>query len=285
METILVTGGNGKIGSEIIRHLNDHGYQTVSVDIKRGPDEADTAMKVDLTDGGETYGAFTRADPDAVIHMGTIPNAGKHPDHVVYENNAMSAYHVLEAASALDIGSVCMASSIQAMGTSAPQIEYLPVDEDHHLTPQDPYELGKQALEELADGFARRSGHPQMISTFRFPSVQTRDEIRERLPEGDGAIKSLGDGGRSGLFAYVDVADVADLVRRALEANFDGHERFWVSAPDTRTNLPTENLVTEFYPDAELRADLTGNDPLIDTGKARELIGWEPETSWRTLST
>lgn len=286
METVLVTGGSGRIGSEIVRHLNDRGYRTVSLDVEPGPGDADTAITADLTDAGETYGAFARADPDAVAHMGAIPNAGGHPDHVVFESNAMGTYHVLEAASALGVESLCLASSIQAVGTSPPlRVEYLPVDEAHPLAPRDPYELGKQAVEALADGFARRPGGPRTISTFRFPLVQRGDEIRGRFPDGDGTVESLGDADRHTLFSYVHVADVADLVRRALAADFEGHERFWVSAPDTRTNVPTEDIIDAFYPGTELRADLTGTDPLVDTGKARDLLGWKPERSWRTLST
>jgi len=284
MDTALVTGASGLIGSEVVRHMNDHGCHTVNVDRAPGTGEADTAIEADLTDAGEVYGAFARAEPDVVAHMGAIPNAGGHPDHVVYGNNAMGAYHVLEAASALGIDSVCLASSIMAMGITRPiEVTYLPVDEDHPLAPMDPYELGKRTVETLADGFARRPGAPGTISTLRFPLVRGREAFRERYPEGDGTVDSLGAEGRDQLFSYALADDVADLVKRALEGDFEGHERFWASAPDTRTEVPTAELITEFYPNADVRSDLSGNDPLIDTSKARELLGWEPEVSWRDL--
>jgi nucleoside-diphosphate-sugar epimerase len=284
MDTVLVTGGSGRIGSEIVRHLNDHGYRTVSVDVVPGPDEADEFIEADVTDAGEVYGALARADPDGVAHMGAIPNAGRHPDHVVFESNAMGAYHVLDAASALDVEAICMASSIQAMGTVPPiEVEYLPVDEAHPLAPMDPYELGKQTVETLADGFARRSNAPGTISTFRFPLVIEDDEIRARFPEGDGTVESLAEESRNHIYAYATVGDVAALARCALEADFEGHERFWVSAADNRTTVKSRDIAERFYPDAEVRGDLSGYDPLIDTSKARDLLGWEPETSWRDL--
>lgn len=287
METVLVTGGSGRIGSGIVRHLNDRGYRTVNVDRVSDPGQADVYIEADLTDAGEVYGAFARTEPDAVAHMGAIPNSGSHPDHVVFESNAMGTYHVLEVATALGIESLCMASSIQAMGSIMPPaplaVDYLPVDEEHRQTPRDCYALGKQTVEVLADGFARRPEPPRTISTFRFPPVLEADTIRERFPEGDGTVESLSDGGRDVLFSYVAVGDVADLVRRALEADFAGHERFMVSARDTRTTVPTAELIDAFYPDADTRTRLPEHGALIDTGKARRLLDWEPETSWRDL--
>lgn len=284
METILVTGGSGRIGSGIVRHLNEHGYRTISVDVAPGPEHADNFIEADLTDAGETYGAFSRVDPDGIAHMGAIPDAGRHPDHAVYESNAMGAYHVLDVGSAIGVEAICMASSIQVMGIVPPvEVEHFPVDEAHPLAPMDPYELGKQTVETLADGFARRPGAPATISTFRFPLVIENEEIRDRFPEGDGTVESLPESSRNHLFAYATIGDVAALARCALEAKFDGHERFWASAADNRTTVQSGAIAERFYPDAEIRGDLAGYDSLIDTSKARDLLGWEPETSWRDL--
>jgi len=37
------------------------------------------------------------------------------------------------------------------------------------------------------------------------------------------------------------------------------------------------------YPDTEVREPLDGHDGLISIGKARDLLGWEPEHSWRDV--
>lgn len=84
----------------------------------------------------------------------------------------MSAYHVLEAAADLGLESVVLPSSINVMGAvfqEAPtDVRYLPVDEDHPLTPRDPYALGKQTTEAIGDGFGRRPAGPT-ISSVRYP--------------------------------------------------------------------------------------------------------------------
>jgi nucleoside-diphosphate-sugar epimerase len=287
METVLVTGGSGRIGSALVECLNDHGYWTVNVDVTGGPGAADEFLEVDLTDAGEVFGAFARVDPDAVAHLGAIPNSGRNPDHVVYESNAMGAFHVLEAAAAQDVDAVAMASSIQAMGSIVPDaplvVDSLPMDEGHRQTPQDSYALGKQTVEVLADGTARRPGAPRSLATFRFPLTLDRAEMRERFPADDGTVESLSAGSRDTLFAYLAAADAAEAMRRALETDLGGHERFMLSAVDTTVTVPTERVVEACYPDADLRESLTGRDPLVDASKAREVLGWAPETRWRDV--
>ena len=279
METVLVTGGSGRIGSAVVRHANDAGYRTVSIDRVRDAGAADRFIDVDVTDAGQVYGAVAMAEPDAIIHLGAIPNAGRDPDHVVYESNAMGAYNVLRAAAALDVDSVCSASSIQAMGTSVEGwVKYLPVDEEHPMVPRNPYELGKQSVEMLSDGFARQDGPPTSLATFRFPHVQTDEAFQEWLPQ---EREELTGGRGRYLFAYCAIDDVARLLLQAVETDLDGHERFWVSAPDTRTTVPTEELIEEFHPQATVATDLAGSDPLISTAKAANLLGWRPEISWR----
>ncbi len=279
MDTILITGGSGRIGSAVIEHANAAGYRTVSVDRVENKNDPDRFITADVTDAGQLYSVVAMASPDAIIHLGAIPNAGGDPDHVVYESNAIGAYHVLAAAAAVGVDTVCSASSIQAMGTSVEEwIEYLPVDEAHPMVPRNPYELGKQTVEQLSDGFARREGPPFSLATFRFPHVQTDEAFRQWLPQDP---EDLEPGMGRFLFAYCAIDDVARLLLRAVETDLDGHERFWVSAPDTRTTVPTPTLIADHHPHAELRTEFADNDPLISTAKATNLLGWEPRISWR----
>lgn len=292
-KTVAVTGGDGRLGRSVLRRLNGEDLRTVNLSRgKREGEYADIYLTTDLLDAGEVYGSLAKADPDAVVHLGMLPTPEMTPGHRTYESNVMSSYHVLEAAGALGIDTVVLASSLSAMGGGfEPEpvtVDYLPVDEAHRLTPSNPYGLGKQTLEVIADGIARRSAdRPKTITSIRFPWVVDDDMARETFVEADRTLSGLRESGefhtqRNTLFTYVHVSDAVDLVGRAVEADFDGHERVWVSAPDTSAETPTREVAATVFPDVEVHGLGEGDyASLIDISKAEKLFGWEPEWSWR----
>jgi nucleoside-diphosphate-sugar epimerase len=315
IQTVAVTGGMGLIGQAVLTELREAGYTTVSLDrtdprhaesADNTPDlAADEALEVDLLDAGEVYGALASSDADAVVHLGTLRSPMHHPGHVTYESNVMTSYNVLEAATELALEAACLASSINAMGSSFQsttsvfatgdpiEVDYLPVDEEHPLTPRDPYAVSKQALEITADGFGRLDHGPDAISTIRFPWVARTSELMERLVDADRSLTRVLDAappdgagvpvGRDDLYAYLHLDDAARIARRAIEADFDGNERFWAVARDTSVDAPTAELVGRAFPNARTTRAIDGHESLVTCEKARDLLGWEPQVSWRDL--
>lgn len=293
LKTIAVTGGNGKIGSAILEHLSNHGYETANIARgKRREEVSDTYITTDLLDAGETYGAIAKTDADAVIHMGTIPDPYNHPDYRVYESNVMSAAHILEAAVSLGLESVCLPSSINAIGSEHQErdadVRYLPVDEDHPRTPDDAYGIAKHAMEVTADGIGRRPSTDLTIASLRYPWVTDESEMREYFLDADRSLAALADAhpatARDVLFSYLHIDDAAAIARQAVEADFAGHEPFWAVAGDTTADVPTEELAAEYFPEAEVRGEFEGYESLIDITKGKELLDWEPQRSWRYLA-
>lgn len=290
IETVAVTGGSGFIGGEIVEVLNDRGYETVNIDRESGDGSPDQFVCADVTDAGEAYGAIARVDADAVIHMATITNPRHDPGHVTFESNAMSGYTVLEVAEELGLEAATLASSVHAYGWAYQddpiEIDYLPLDEEHRVSPRDPYALGKHVTEELCDGFARKGGPPHTLATLRFPWVASDEQLRDRFADADRSLPALReryDPDENPLFAYVHVRDAAELAVLTIEADYEGHERFCAVAPDSTADAPTEEVLETFYPDTEVRQPLTGTDGLFDVSKARDLVGWDPGRSWRDL--
>jgi nucleoside-diphosphate-sugar epimerase len=289
--TVAVTGGNGQVGRGVIRELDDHGYRTVNLSRGRRREEvADSYQQADLLDAGEVYGALAACDADAVVHLGMRPRPDDAPGHVTFESNVMTSYHVLEAAQNLGVEAVAIASSMSALGAGFDpdpvRLDYLPVDEAHPVDPRDPYALGKRVLEVTADGVGRRNDGPT-VSTLRFPIVMDDEMRQDILVDSDRSLDAIRDAPyyhsvRNTLFAYVHLDDLAALFRRCIEADFDGHETFWVSAPDTTVDLPTAELVEAEYSGVRVETGgFDGYESLVDTTKARELVGWEAERSWR----
>lgn len=285
METIAVTGGNGMIGSAILTHLAEEGYRTVN--LSRGSKResvSDEYKQVDLLDPGEVYGGLARSDADAVIHMGTIPSPLTNPGYVTYRSNVMSSYHVLEAGYELGLEAVALASSINAMGAefqaASIEVEYVPVDESHPVSPRDPYGLSKHVIEITADGFGRLEDAPR-ITTVRYPWVCTEEDFHERFPETDRGVDAVTDRERKTLLTYLYLEDAAGVARRAVEADTDGHERFWAVASDTTVAAPTADVIENHYPDVDRCHEFEGRESLVSIEKAERLLDWKPEHSWR----
>ena len=107
------------------------------------------------------------------------------------------------------------------------QPEYLPVDENHPLRPQDPYGLSKLVGEKLCE--AASLNDDMQIASLRFSGIYT-EEHRGLLME---RRKNPIIRGTGALWSYIDVRDAARACRLALEANFSGHQTFNLCAPDT----------------------------------------------------
>lgn len=291
MSTVAVTGGNGHLGQYVLQHLEDEGYDVANV--SRGSqrdDVADQYVRADLTDPGDVHGALAAVEPDAVVHLGMIPSPEANPGHETFASNAHSPYLVYEAAAAQDVDRVVTASSLCAIGAgyepdpNAPV--YVPLDETHPARPSTPYGVGKRTLEVVGDGFGRRDGPPSHLVSLRFPWLTDYDAIERTFVGPDRTVDGLRDSGdlwdaRQTYFTYLHVADAVTGVRQALDADVDGHETVFLNARDTNSETPTEALVAEVYPDAEVRADFDEYEALVDTSKAEALLDWTPRRSWR----
>jgi nucleoside-diphosphate-sugar epimerase len=278
---ILVTGGSGKAGRWAIQDLVEHGNRVTNVDLV--PSDRVHTFRVDLTDLGQVVGMV--AGQDAILHLAAIPWAGEHAPEVVFRNNVMATFNILQAASLLGVKKVVLAGSESALGFPflftpfSPQ--YLPMDEDHPLLAQDAYGLSKIVLEDLGQGFARRD--PSMsITCLRLSFIQTPDTY---LPElraawSDSALNSFN------LWAYVDARDVASACRLALEHTTPGFEAFYIAAADTLMRQPTLDLVRSVYPGVGRVADgFTGRMSPLDCRRAAAVLGWTPQYTWEQVLT
>jgi nucleoside-diphosphate-sugar epimerase len=274
---VVVTGGSGLAGRAVVAGLLEHGFDVTNVDLVASVGPA-PFRRADLEDLGQVYSCLRGAE--AVVHFAAIPRPTLDVPEVVFRTNVMSAFNVLEAASALGITRVVSASSVSVLGFPfferpfAP--DYVPIDEAHSLLPQDAYALSKRIGEELADGFARR-GRLTVVS-LRFPWIHTPRTFAEQvLP-----LSADPAAGASNLWSYIDSRDVAEAVRLALTAEIGGHEACFVAASDSFMPIPSRVLVTEHYPTTIIRDDLTDHAPLLNSAKAEALLGFRARYSWRS---
>jgi len=283
-ETVLVTGGLGRSGRWVVDRLADE-YDVVCVDLDHpGFDELGRDgiefRAVDLTDAGEILDATTEIDPDAVVHWAAIPAAGRHAGTHVFETNSLAAYNTLTAAGRVG-ARVVQASSDGAYGFffheewSLP--DELPITEAHARRPEDAYGVSKVVAEEVGAAISRRDG--VSVASIRPSWIQFPGDYPCR---GDGYVDDLS-AGAGNFWSYVDVRDVAEMVAAALSADLAGHETFNCVAADNALGRPLLDLLSEYYGDvpAAWADSVAGDASAFSTAKAREVLGWEPDRSWR----
>ena len=279
---VLVTGGSGRLGEAVVRDLLAHGHAPANAD--RCPPRAEAAglapwRETDLGDVGQVAGAL--AGCAAVVHLGAIPAPYGHADEVVFANNTRATFAVLQAASLLGVRKAVIASSLSALGTAwAPQPfapAYAPVDEDHPLLVRDAYGLSKEVDERTAEMVHRRTG--MAVAALRFHWVAREEEARAKAAEL--SVDPEADDWWRLLWGYVDVRDAAAACRLGIEAEGLGFAAFNVTAADTLSDVPTEELIRRFAPSTELRRVIPGTDTAFSLDKARRLLGYEPKHSWR----
>ncbi len=279
---VLVTGGSGRLGRWVVRELGEHGHDVVSADRTRPPQEdhrfrAARFVQMEMCDVGNVVGAM--AGCDAVIHLAAIPAPYGQADEVVFRANTQSTFNVLHAASLLGLRRAVIASSVSALGMAYATHPftplYAPVDEEHRLLPQDPYGLSKEVDERTAEVFHRRTG--MTVFALRFHWISNPGEASQqaaRLQE-DSAPHA------QNLWGYVDVRDAALACRLGIEGEAGGFEAFNITASDTLSETPTEDLIRRYCPATELRAPISGTESGWSIQKARHLLSYEPQHSWR----
>jgi nucleoside-diphosphate-sugar epimerase len=273
---VCVTGASGKAGRAVVAGLMASGYWVVSTDLRMPvPDDLDEPkfLLADLTDYGQAVEVLQ--DVEAVVHLANIPAPEIRTASVTFNQNMAMNFNVFLAAAHVGLHRVVWASSETTLGLpfDVPP-RYAPIDEDHYPVPTTTYALSKVASETVAGHISQWSGIPFIALRFsnilgpaayeEFPSIWDKPEVR-----------------RWNLWSYIDERDAAAACRLALEADITGSQSFIIAAADSVMTRPSAELMSEVFPGVPLRGEVEDCASLLSSDRARRVLGFVPQHSWR----
>ena len=296
---VLVTGADGFIGSHLVERLIADGARVRAFCLynSRGSwgwlDELDPDARagLDVRLGDIRDARFVEAATDGVevvLHLAAliaVPYSYVAPESFI-DTNVRGTLNVLEASRRTGVRRYVQVSTSEVYGTP----ESLPIRETHPIQAQSPYAASKAAADQLALSFWRSFGLPVVVlrpfNTYgpRQSARAVVATILRQLLAGQTEIRLGRLDPRRDLTYVADTVD--GLVRAATTSGVDGETIQLGSgrAESVRELLElaasilgvTASAVQE---DARLRPD--ASEVLVlqsDPGKARALLGWEPQT-------
>ena len=287
---VLVTGGAGFLGRQVVRKLRESGVTDVMVPRRKD---------YDLCHDGVAERLLEESRPDTIIHLaavvGGIGANRANPGSYLYENLMMGA-RLIEASrkSGVDkfvcVGTIC----------SYPKHTPVPFREDDLWSgyPEEtnaPYGLAKKLLLVQLQAYRQQYGMKgvyllpvnlygpgdnfDLESSHVIPALIHKCLVAKEL--GDAVVKCWGTGEATREFLYVD--DCAEGIVRAAEA-YDGEEPVnlgsgrEISIRDLALRVAS---LTGFKGELKWDASMPDGQPrrCLDTSRARERFGFEARTS------
>ncbi|EGK10688.1 UDP-glucose 4-epimerase [Desmospora sp. 8437] len=290
---VLVTGGAGFIGSHIVDQLLEKGHQAVVVDnLSTGEEEylrPDLPFyRMDIQDEGIDR-VIGEEQPDAVIHQAAQSQVTRSIEDPLGDarTNILGTIRLLESCRRHGVAKIIYASSAAIYGNP----QYLPIDEQHPLSPLSPYGISKGTPEEYIRAY--HSLHGLSFTIFRYANVYG---IRQ-VPHGEGAVISIfidrllrdlpltihGDGEQTRDYIYVE--DVARANVAAL-ARGDGETLNLGTGVNTSLNDLVKTM--EKISGRKLEVNYGPNRPgdikysYFNIDRVKSVLNWDPITDLET---
>lgn len=301
MEKVLVTGVAGFIGSNTASALLNEGYSVIGVDnfddtYEQGFKEGNIApfisndhfalVRLDLRNGDALRELMTEERPDYVIHLAAKADtrqAVENP-YPYIENNILGTINLFEAIKSVDsVKNTVFVSSSSVYGND----QNVPWKEDATAdSPLSPYGATKRAGEMFAYAYHHNFG--LNITCLRYFNAYGENNRPNMVPYKWGMallkgeeIELSGTGTRKRDYTYV-----GDTVRGTLLAMKKplGYEVINIG---NNHPVPLTELLATFEKVIGTKAKVHSReshkasveDTYADISKAKELLGWEPETS------
>ena len=291
---VLVTGGGGFIGSNLVRALVERGDDVRVLDNFSTGQRANLAAlanDVEVVEGElrsyERVHAATRG-VEVVFHQGALPSVPRSVQDPLTTSavNVEGTLNVLLAARDEGVRRVVCASSSSVYGNSGE----LPRFEAAHPDPISPYGVSKLAAERYCVSFSRV--YPLETVALRYfnvfgPNQDPTSQYAAVVPRfitaiADGRpVEVYGDGEQRRDFTYVENVVDANVAAATAERVSGAVLNVATGRPTTVNELAeTIGSLLGRSVERDEQPERTGDvrDSWADIARARELLGWEPRT-------
>lgn len=284
---ILVTGGAGFIGSNIVDKLISLGYKTVVVDnLSTGNKEninSNTKFyQLDIT-SPNMEDIFEQEEITHVIHHAAQIDVQHSIQDPLFDikNNIMGTVNLLENCKDYGVKKIVYASSAAVYG----EPDYLPVDEEHPIKAMSPYGISKHTPEHYIKMYKQLYGLDYTI--LRYANVYGPRQD----PKGEGGVISIfvdkmlsgeepiifGDGEQTRDFVYV--GDIVEANIKALTKGDGEIINISCNTQDSVNDLyKTINGIMKTNLQAIYKEERKGDirDSYLDNNKAKKVLNWFP---------
>lgn len=306
MQTYLITGGAGFIGSHLADKLLKEGNKVIVVDnfcdfynpkikednVKHNLNNANYILKrIDIRNREELAKVFDEANVDVVIHLAAMAGVRPSIDNPIYyqEVNCVGTQNILEEMKAHNVKKLVMASSSSVYGNC----KEVPFKEDMVVDfAISPYAATKKANEVMTHVYHKLFDfNVIMLRFFTVFGPRQRPDLAinkfTRLMLNNEPIPMFGDGTTSRDYTYVE--DIVSGIEKSIEYvnnNKDVYEilNLGNSSPvSLKEMIDTIAEVLNKTPNIEELPMQPGDveRTFADISKAKKLIGYEPKTSFK----
>ncbi len=289
---VLVTGGAGFIGSNIVDMLLAEGHSVAVLDDLSTGKQSNVDARAcfylaDIRDNDALAEIFDKEQPEIVLHQAAKANVRESmtKPQLYADVNILGSINLLEQARRTGVKKFVYAST---GGASYGEPQRLPVTEDHPINPLDPYGTSKHSVEHYV--YLYHYNYQLPYNILRYPNVYgpRQDPLGEagviaiftgKMLHGQRPVL-FGKGDKERDFVYV-----SDVARANLLAMTSKHNSIYNIGSGIGTTIGTifKDLkeIIGFTDEPIYEPDKAGEvyKIYLDATKAKNELGWQPTLS------